>query len=263
MTGLLDVENPNNVVQQDLENPEAVTALVNGALALTADAVSEVAVSTGALSDELAHTGSQNWAAELDRGIIVNPSGRSDELTNTLAEAVWTAEEALRLSVEQGASDEDVMRANLYSGIVHMTIADIMEDFAFSDRTTVSPPVGETNMRAVYDTAIDRLEAAEALATGPTLTQVEALLARAHWGRALWPLMQTGSSPADPMDALINDATAIGYAQSVLATVGNEADWEMTLTFTSNTQSAPQGSWVNSRQEFVFADDLRGHRQQR
>ncbi|MDZ7780818.1 MAG: hypothetical protein U5R14_12930 [Gemmatimonadota bacterium] len=248
---LLDVENPNNVVQSDLENAEAVSALVNGALQLTSEAVGDAAVSTTALSDELTHTGSQNWAAELDRGIITTPSGRSDALTDVFAEATWTAEEALRLAVEFGADDEQVMRANMYSGIMHMTIADNMEDFAFSDRIEVGPPVGEDNMQSVYDTAIDRLESALALASGSDATTIRALLARAHWGRAMWPKMQ-GDPTADP---LVNDATANGYAQDVIDAIGVDEDWAYRFRFQSSTSESPQGSWVNSRQEFVPADE--------
>lgn len=253
---LLDVENPNNVVQSDLENPEAVTALVNGALALTSSSLANVALSTAAMSDELLFTGSQNWAAELDRGIFDTPSGRSDAITNALAQATWTAEEALALAAEVGASDLDLMRANLYSGLLHMTIADVMEDFAFSDRTEVSAPVGPANMQGVYDTAIQRLEAAEALASGANLLKVQAALARAHWGRALWPHMQGAipTSGVDPNDYLINSAAAVGYAEDVIAAIGPTDDWAFTLEFASASGSNPQGSWINSRQEFVFSD---------
>src|SRR5690606_35475700 len=61
---LLELENPNNVVQQDLENAEAVTALVNGAVGLTSDAIGETALSSATLTDELLWTGSQNWRSE-------------------------------------------------------------------------------------------------------------------------------------------------------------------------------------------------------
>lgn len=253
---LLDVENPNNVVQSDLENPEAVNALVNGALALTSDALANVALSTAAMSDELLFTGSQNWAAELDRGIFDTPAGRSDAITNSLAQARWTADEALRLASELGASDMDIMRANLYSGLVYMTIGDVMEDFAFSDRTEVGAPVGPANMQSVYDTAIQRLEAAQALASGANLVKVEAALARAHWGRALWSHMQGAipTSGVDPNDYLIDNAAAVGYAEDVIAAIGPTDDWEFTLNFASASGSNPQGSWINSRQEFVFSD---------
>lgn len=256
---LLDVENPNNVVQSDLENPEAVSALVNGALALTSSSLANIALSTAAMSDELLFTGSQNWAAELDRGIFDTPAGRSDDMTNALAQAAWTAEEALALAAEVGATDYELMRANLYSGLVHMTIADIMEDFAFSDRTEVGAPLGEANMQDVYDTAITRLESALALAAaGPDRTRIRAALARAHWGRALWPHMQgvipSDPNAVDPSDYLINDAAAVGYAEDVIADIGPTDDWAFTLGYASASGSNPQGAWINERQEFVFSE---------
>lgn len=247
---LLEVENPNNVVQQDLENAEAVTALVNGAVGLTSDAIGETALSSATLTDELLWTGSQNWAGELDRGTLTNPAGRSDDLTNWYAEAVWTAEEAVRMVTEVQGSQRDLMLANMYSGIMHMMIADNMEDFAFSDRTEVSAPVGEANMVSVYDTAIVRLETALGLASGAELQRIRALLARAHWGRALWPKMQ-----ADPTaDPLVNDPDANAWAQAVLDEVAGD-DWSFDITWTPNVGESPLGSWVNSRQEFVFGPD--------
>lgn len=256
---LLDVDNPNNVVQSDLENPEAVSALVNGALALTSSSLANVALSTAAMSDELLFTGSQNWAAELDRGIFDTPSGRSDAITDALAQARWTADEALALAAEVGATDYQLMRANLFSGLVHMTIADVMEDFAFSDRTDVGPPVGEANMQDVYDTAISRLETA--LSLSPPAAddlRIRAALARAHWARDLWTHMQ-GAIPADPnavdpSDYLIDNAAAVGYAEDVIGTVGATDDWAYTLGYAPASGSNPQGAWINERQEFVFSE---------
>jgi len=203
---LLDVENPNNVIQSDLEDASSVNALVNGALALAADAIGDLNVSTTALSDEVYHTGSQNWAAELVVGSITNPEGRSNEVFNELAEARWMADEAIGTAEEFAAEltvPSDLARANLISGMVYMTIADNMEDFTFSNRTEVAPPIGESNMQSVYDIALDRLTTAESEAAAVGATSIvlasRALQARTHWAKALWPkLNPPGSAPADP-----------------------------------------------------------------
>jgi len=253
---LLDVENPNNVVQSDLEDASSVNALVNGALAIAAEAVGDVALSTADLSDEFKHTGSQNWAAELDVGSITNPEGRSDELFNDLSEARWMSEEAIATAEEFAGEltvPTDLARANLISGIVYLTIGDNFEDFTFSNRTEVGPPIGEANMSTVYDIALERLTAAEseaaATGAGDMVTAARALQARAHWAKALWgKLNPPGSAPADP---LINSAQANALAAQVVGEVGATSPWEWAFLYSPSTQSNPLGSWTNSRQEFA------------
>ena len=252
---LLDVDNPNNVIEEDLRNATSVNAIVNGALAVASEAVGDVALSTSAIADELEHTGSQNWAAELNVGSIVNPEGRSDELFNDLSEARWLAEEAVRATEEfsgELTNPADATRALLYSGIVLMTIADNFEDFTFSDRTEVSPPVGEENMVTVYDRAMERFQAAEvaagAVGRDDLALAARAFQARTAWARALWgKLNPKGSTPSNP---LIDDPVANAAAAGVLASLTDE-DWAYRFTFSSNDQQSPQGSWINSRQEFV------------
>lgn len=242
--GLLDVENPNNVVQEDLDNAQSVNAVVNGALSLAAAAVGDVAVATSVLADELEHTGSQNWAAELNVGSITNAAGRSDALFDGLAEARWMADLAIDFTTTYQAdlpNPGDVGRANLISGIVYMTIADNFEDFTFSNRTEVGPPVGEANMATLYDTAIQRFGNASGV-------EATALSARAAWAQELWgKLNPQGSVPSNP---LVSNAQADQWAAQVLSDVGGE-DWVYTMSYSATTQSNPQGAWINSRQEFV------------
>lgn len=257
-SNLLDVENPNNVVQSDLEDASSVNAMVNGALAMAASAVGELAVATSNLSDELEHTGSQNWAAELNVGSILNPEGRSDALFNELSSARWMSEEAIAIaeqfSTELG-TPTDLARAYLISGIVYMTIADNFEDFTFSNRTEVGPPIGEANMHTVYDIALERLASAEAEASARGASDMaitaRALQARVHWAKDLWgKLNPAGSAPSNP---LINNSQANTLASQVIASLGATSDWSWDFTYGPATQVSPPGGWVNSRQEFAFS----------
>lgn len=257
-SNLLDVENPNNVVQSDLEDASSVNAMVNGALAMAAGAIGDVAVSTSNLSDELEHTGSQNWAAELNVGSITNPEGRSDALFNSLSSARWMSEEAIAIA-EQFSTElttpSDLARAYLISGIVYMTIADNFEDFTFSNRTEVGPPIGAANMHTVYDIALERLASAEAEANARGATNIataaRALQARTHWAKAVWgKLNPAGSAPGDP---LVNNSQANTLAAQVIGSLGATSDWSWDFTYGPATQNNPQGSWINSRQEFAFS----------
>jgi hypothetical protein len=147
----------------------------------------------------------------------------------------------------------DVARANIISGILYMTIADNFEDFTFSNRTEVGPPVGEANMNTVYDIALERFATAESVAaangaTGMVLA-AKAFQARTHWAKALWSkLNPPGSAPADP---LVNDAQANALAAEVIAEIGATDDWKWQFTYSPATQTNAAAGWVNSRQEFV------------
>lgn len=247
---LLEVENPNAVVEEKLQDPAFVSAYVNGALALTTEALGMVAVSTAALSDELTHTGSKSWARELDRGIVDNPAGRADELFDSLAAARWMSDEALEqaLRYEDDLDDpDDLARAYLYSGVVYMTIADNFEDFVFSDREVAAAPVGENEMDAVYDTAIARLDAAADASTGELSRRARATQARAEWAKALWPHLQAGNASGAP---LISDPEANALAAALLTEIGVSVDWAFNAEFTPDTDDSDLGFWVNEQGEF-------------
>src|SRR5690606_2581738 len=69
---LLDVDNPNNVGESDLQNPTSVAALVNGALSATAEAYTTVTRAHVTLTDEYDWSGSWDAAGELERGALGN-----------------------------------------------------------------------------------------------------------------------------------------------------------------------------------------------
>lgn len=249
---LLDVENPNNVGQDDLENATAVNAIVNGALSETSDALSTALLASMTFSDEYRWVGSQNNLGALDRGELDNDANSYSPFL-ALVESRWLADEAIDIAVSfEGETNfpNDVARAYLYSGVNYVTIADLFRDFTFSDRMEEAPPVGEANMHTVYDMAIERFNAAitEAQQVGASEIELQAraMLARAEWAQSLWHKLH----PSVAADPWINDPEANAAAQAVLdAIAGVNPDWRFTFEYTNATVTNDAASNANSRLE--------------
>ncbi len=254
---LLEVDNPNSVLQEDLEAPRSVNAVVNGTLSRTASAVSAAVLASVTLTDEYDWIGSWNAAGELERGLIRNPSNDFTNVPfNELAQARWLSENAIRLAEEfrdelPAATRSDIARAYFLSGIVYLTIGEVYEDFVFSDRTEAAPPIGPANMAVVFDSAIAKFTRArtEAQAQGNATIAREALAfrARAHYAKALRARVQPGSVPTDPW---ISSAEAVADANAFFQE-GGETGWRYTFTYSATTVTSRVAQWANQRNEVV------------
>ena len=254
---LLDVDNPNNVGESDLQDPESVAAVVNGALAVTAEAYTTLTRAHVTLTDEYDWSGSWDAAGELERGALGNTANDfTKEGFNDVAGARWLADEAYRLTKEFSAagtlpSPLLLARASLYSGINYLLIADSYEDFAFSNKRESGEPIGPENMHTLYDLALERFAETEAVAETAGNTELRlaaiALTARAHYAKALWQMLNGGAIPADP---LISVAAADAAARELLQLA--PADWRFVFEFSSTTTDNVAGSWINQRNELVL-----------
>lgn len=254
---LLEVENPNNVNEDDLQDPTSVAALVNGALSLTADAYANVTRAHITLTDETDWVGSWDASGELERGSLDNTA---NDLTNTgfntLAQARWTADEALRLTSEFDAAGTLpsrllLARANLYSGINYILIADNYEDFAFSSKRESGRPLGESGMVGLFDQAVSRFTAAEEIAAAASQADIRfaaaALRARALWAKALREKL-AGGAPADPLIAV---PAADEAARQAIA-IAPDPDARFAFTFSATTTTNDNAAWINQRNESAF-----------
>ncbi|MFB6368593.1 MAG: hypothetical protein ABEJ00_03175, partial [Gemmatimonadota bacterium] len=68
----LDVENPNNLVAEDLNNPQGLSAAVNGALSTTSRGISEMLAPYAAATDQIQNIGSRDAWLQLDFGKVAN-----------------------------------------------------------------------------------------------------------------------------------------------------------------------------------------------
>lgn len=255
---VLDVSNPNNLLEEDVRQRAAANAMVNGAQALVAGAVSEIWQPVAIAADELVWIGSRDAWQQLDHGFLSDPSNEfTDAIFPLLGRARWMADQAeatLLEHTQQDATDalrRDLARAHLYAGLMYMIIGEVQQDFVFSDKQEPSPPVGEAQMYTVLDQAITKLDNAVAVARslGDVALETRALAvrARAHHSRAIWDRIKPQPNTATP---LVSPAGAVADAQAVLALGGDS--WSYQFRYSSATFANGMASWINSRAENQF-----------
>lgn len=262
---ILDVNNPNNVVEDNLADPASATPLANGVVGITIRAVNAVLDPYSTVTDELDFVGSQDGFFQLDIGNVSNPAIQfSDNAFQRVAEARWTADQALgrfadwdKRGVLPASNRVDWATTYLHAAVVYATIGDMFDDFALSDRVNSAPPIGEANMRVVYDTAVaylDRgLTIATALNNATLRQQILAVRARTKHARAVWatlnpPTRYTGA-PTPIASPLVSDAGATADALAALALIGT-GDFTFTVTpSTQGTAGNNLGNDLNVRRE--------------
>jgi starch-binding outer membrane protein, SusD/RagB family len=256
---ILEVDNPNNVGAEALDNPSAAASIVVGAENSTARAVSSALTPYTAATDEAIWVGSRDAYGQLDNGGIGDPNNEyPDAAFFNVGEARWLAEQAIAklegFKKDGKLLDEALLvRAYLNGAIMYNTIADIWDDTPISDRQTAGPNVGEQNMSVMYDSATTWLDRAAAIdPNGGVL----AMRARTKFSKAIWQkLNPPGTTPADP---LVNDA---GAAQDAAAAIPNLAG-DFFYSIATTNQNVGDGSGggfgfeFNNRGELAVSPDL-------
>jgi len=253
--GLLDVKNPNNIAEESLNNPQAADQQANGVEASMTRMLSAVSVPYGVATDELDWIGSRDAWFDLEKGAISNYLNEfTDGAFPYVGEARYLGDQVIKRLEGFNASGalankQSLSRSYLYTAITYATIADMWDDFAFSNKTTPAPAVGRANMVKLYDTAIGYLDKALPLASGNTDLQyaITAYRARVKQGKAIWQkITPEGQTPANP---LVNDAGANTDARAALALKSGGDD---KFRLTSNVEAQPGiNIWfeVNGRNE--------------
>ncbi len=254
---LLDVSNPNDLVEEDVKAEAAAAAVVNGSLARVSSSVSQSWQPYLVASDELRWIGSRDAWLSLDKGFVDDPLNEFiDGPFPAMGQARWMSDFAIETLTEHVGNNPstamkyNLARANLYSGIMYMVIGEIQEDFAFSNKTEAAPPVGSENMYRVLDDAISRLSAAisgfnEVGESGMAMNAM-AVRARARQSRAIWDVI----NPSPSGNGLVNSAEAGADATAVIAAAGGPgADWLYNLTYSSASGSNSMAGWINDRKE--------------
>jgi hypothetical protein len=271
--GLLDVTNPNAVVEEALTNPGAATAIANGAGATVTRALTAILAPYGAVTDELTYVGSRDAYGYADKGEVSDPFNEfADAAFPEMAEARWTSFTAvnrLKLFNTEGTlvDKNDLARGLLYQSIIFTAIGEMFDDFVIeANKTEAGPPIGEGNMAIVFDSAV--AQTTEALAI-PGLTKdnkIRLLMmrARAKHSKAIWAKLNgSGGAPATTPVAspLVNDAGADADAGLALAEIGAGVDYKFKLTPQTQTLGFPNvGNDLNNRLELRTGDFLAGAR---
>jgi hypothetical protein len=258
---VLDVDNPNNVVDEALNNPAATSSIVNGAGSTVIRAMNSVLAPYGTVTDELTWSGSRDGFKQLDDGGVSDPFNEYvDAAFFFVAEARYTTDEAITrlLGFEKNntlTSPNELARAYLYGSMAYTLIGDMWDDFVIkSYRTEAAANEGESKMSGVYDIAIDYATKGLAKATTNELRRdLTAMRARARHGKAVWAKLNPGTTP--PAQPLVGDADIVADANAALTLIGG-ADYrlEMTPNPTGGTGGPSSGFEINQRAEVAGGD---------
>lgn len=259
---LLDVKNPNNIAESALANPAAAGPEANGVLAATTRMLSATTLVYAEATDEVEWIGSRDAWLQLDQGAIGDYINEfADGAFPFAGEARYLADETIKRLEEFDkagtlAARTDLMRVYIYAAVVYSSIADMYDDFAFSNKTVYAAPVGRANMSRLYDTAVGYLDKALAIATtNGDRFNILALRARIKHGKGVWQKVTPKGSSA-PASPLVNDAGAVADANSALAVATGDQAFDLpnnveaaagiNLWFEINgrNESAPGGAYV-------------------
>lgn len=267
--GLLDVDNPNNLVEEAIQQEAAANGVVNGALWHVSEALGDVWEGTAVTADELFWIGSRDAWQSLDQGFIDDPSNEfTDAAFPNLGQAVWMAQNAVEIleghvanSSDPAQFQVDLGRAYMLRGMILMVTAEQQQDMTFSYKQVDGPPVSsgsatigsegnETpvpSMNAVMDFAISSLTQARSIFVAESEAELEldavALLARAEMSQEILAVRNSAGGA-------IQFADAIPYAQFVLA--NGDMDYRLNLEYSATSTDCNLCANVNDRKENQF-----------
>lgn len=140
--GLFDVDNPTNIVDEELEDPELADALGNTPEVAVADPYGDAVAWQSAISDEGFLAGSGTFRIQLDEGIISPENNITGGIYDELAAARWIADNTLdRLSelLDDPGSDRRVAHGTFWAAMARLTLADHFEDVVYDGEPPITP----------------------------------------------------------------------------------------------------------------------------
>ena len=253
---ILDVKNPNNIAESSLSNPAAANAEASGVLASTVRMLGGIANVYGVTTDELDWIGSRDAYRDLDTGAIGNYVNEYTDGAFPLVGEARFLGDATILRLEGFDKDKlltsriALARTYLYTAITYATVADVFDDFAFSEKTVSGAPVGRANMSKLYDTAVGYLDKAlvisQSVGDNTTSYQILSWRARTKFAKAIWgKITPKGQTPTNP---LVSDAGAGADAAAALALIPGDTKFNLVNNLES---TAGINIWyeVNNRKE--------------
>jgi starch-binding outer membrane protein, SusD/RagB family len=255
-----EVKNPNAVTEDAISSAAAAaTSLVTGLYGSVNAAGNQITGTTGAAADELTWVGSREYWNLLDVGDLGDPLNEyTDGQYPYVSQARWMANYVLPKLEGYDSRGElrnraDLAQAYFLAATIYTLIGENYEDFIISsDRVNNGAPIGEANMRIMFDSAIvytgKGITVATALNNQSLRARLLAMQARAKWSKAVWGTLRAPRGfPANP---LINDAGANADAAAALAAFGSNSARYRFETIAQNAGGwFSTGSEMNSRLE--------------
>ena len=249
---LLDVDNPNSLVEASIKLEAAANGVVNGSLNRISNGISDVWEGYLVTSDELYWIGSRDAWGQLDQGFVGNPENEFlDSAFPSLGQAVWMAQNAVEILTEHAANgagfEKDLARAHLFNGMILMVTGEVQEDMTFSNKMEDGAPVGPAAMGGILDRAISNLDAAvsgfQAIGEDDLVVKARAVRARASMSRTIWNAL----NPTATVGGAMKFASSLADANFVIGATG--AGWQFDLTFSAATVTCLMCGNINERKE--------------
>lgn len=165
--GLLEVSNEQDILDKNLDSPDAVTPIANGVAGDFAFAYANMVDFVGLFGQELIHTGSFPSWREVESGIGTRPSSVGDQGYQYVSRAIWVADTAaVRIRKVLPDAEKRVELANvlIWDGFAHFLLADNYCQLTFHGGPPVTPQAGYARARVVLDDAVKVATAANNVA---------------------------------------------------------------------------------------------------
>jgi starch-binding outer membrane protein, SusD/RagB family len=184
-SNMLDVQNEQDILDLNLDTPDAIAPIMVGVAADFAVAYSDVAVIGGLFGGELIHTGSFPTWREVETGFGKRPSGTGNQLYNELSREIWVSDTAaVRIGkvVANADASPEVAEVLIYGAFAHLLMADHFCQGTIKGGPAISPDSLYKRAETIFTRAI-------AIANAATSTNKVELRNRATAGRARARLM--------------------------------------------------------------------------
>lgn len=155
--GVLEVSNEQDILDKNLDNPDAVVPIMNGVIGDYALAYANAIDIIGLFGQELQHTGSFPTWREVERGIGTRPSGTGDQVYQNVSRAIWVADTAavrFRKFLPDAERRFELATVLTWGGFAHFMLADNFCEMTFHGGPAVTPKQGYERAKAVFEDAV-------------------------------------------------------------------------------------------------------------
>lgn len=159
-SGLFDVDNPTNLLDEDLEVPQLINALSNSAEGNLAGPFSQALVHGEMIGDHIWHPSVQDFGLLIDRGYRDRDNVIIEEIYTTLAAARWIADDMvtrLQALVENPGGHAGIAYSHFWGGVARMTLASYFEAVTYDSEAPITPA-------QAIEHAVDRFQQAAQVA---------------------------------------------------------------------------------------------------
>ena len=248
----LEVDNPNSLLEADLADPSAASALANGAWNAVLNGVGNIMIANAVITDEVVWTGSRDAWRQLDKGGVTNVYNEFvDGAWPSINEGRWMADKAVSVLTSLGdklPDAQDLVFAHVSAAMVRLYVADMFDDFVYSDKTEAGTPIGAANMSKMYDEAMTLLSGAEGIADATWKIRIKGLKARVAHAKAVWGTVNPVGAGTNYVNAGTADAAA------ALTLMAGTSDYKWKMNFSSGTVSNNMSWQINGRLEMDLLD---------